>query len=131
MHLHFSLKRCGALTVFAIVTFTQASACDQDRPVTASDTGGPRGAIREGIAGYIVDPTTAPVVDASVQAVSLDNPTTAIPEIHIVSDGKGYYQWPLFPGEYAITVSANGFLKNTQRSTVTAHRVTRLDFVLR
>jgi hypothetical protein len=84
----------------------------------------------EGVAGRIANEDGSAVEGAAVVAASLDPGGPAIPEIAIVSDAKGHYQWPLRAGRYEITVVADGYQRASKEAVVKAGEVTTLDFVL-
>lgn len=88
-------------------------------------------AIAEGVSGTIKDEGGHAVEGAIVTPKSLDANAPPIPEIAIVSDKDGQYQWPLRPGRYEVTARASGYRDATQQVTVTARTVTTLDFALR
>ena len=66
----------------------------------------------------------------SVGAAPLDPGGPAVPEIAIVSDANGHYQWPLRAGRYELTVVAEGYQRVSKKVAVRAGEVTTLDFVL-
>jgi hypothetical protein len=43
-----------------------------------------------------------PVVAVMVVATSLDEPPRAVPEVAVVTDGDGRFEWPLKPGRYRL-----------------------------
>jgi uncharacterized protein YegP (UPF0339 family) len=84
----------------------------------------------EGVAGQITNEDGSAVEGASVLAAPLDPGGPAIPEIAIVSDAKGRYQWPLRAGRYEITVVVDGYQRASKQVAVKASEITTLDFVL-
>jgi hypothetical protein len=86
--------------------------------------------LREGLAGRVLSPDRSPVAGALVQPRSLDTPGTRIPELAVVTDREGHYEWRLDPGEYEITVSADGYRRSVVKATVRRGRTTTLDITL-
>jgi hypothetical protein len=84
----------------------------------------------EGVAGRVTSAEGRPVAGAFVQAESLDRPSQPIPEVAISTREDGRYLWPLSPGSYRISVSAEGYRRATGQATVRAGRLTALDFKL-
>ena len=97
----------------------------------SADDGRPAGlTIKEGVSGQITDNDGKAVAEATVLAASVDVNGPAIPEIAIVSDASGRYQWPLRPGRYELTVIAEGYQRVSRRVDVGAGEVATLDFLL-
>ena len=94
----------------------------------SADEGGPRA--RDGLAGRVTAPDGSPVSGAFVQAESLDEPAPPIPEIAVLTGKDGRYLWPLSPGRYRITVSADGYRPATGTATVLAGRPAALNLSL-
>jgi hypothetical protein len=70
---------------------------------------------RSTILGTVKDSTGAVVPGATVEIINTETNTTA----RISTNESGYFEAPyLLPGNYDITVSANGFKKNLQRGFV-------------
>ena len=88
-------------------------------------------ALAEGVTGTIAEEGGRPVEGAMLVPKSLDINGPAIPEIAIVSDRDGRYQWPLRPGRYDVTVRASGYEDVTRQVTVAPRTVATLDFVVR
>lgn len=47
-----------------------------------------------------------PVVGVLVAATSMDDPPRPVPEVAVITDGDGGYEWPLAPGRYRLNVSS-------------------------
>ena len=101
-----------------------------DTPVSGQDVGGLYTEIGQGVRGRVISPTGNPVTNTLIKAKSLDVPAKPVPEIAILTDGDGYYSWPLRPGDYEITVATDGHETVSERVTVRPREITRLDFVL-
>jgi hypothetical protein len=101
-----------------------------DRPVSSGTGNSIARQHTEGVAGQITNKDGSAVEGASVLAAPLDRSGPAIPEIAIVSDAKGRYQWPLRAGRYEITVVADGYQRVSKKVDVKAAEITTLDFVL-
>ena len=95
----------GAL-VLAAVTFAATRRGGPDEPVSAADTGAAARPLQRGVVGTVVDPSGQPVSGALVSAESLDG--APVPELGVMTDAEGRYAWPLQPGRYRITVTAEG-----------------------
>ena len=101
-----------------------------DRPVSGGQAVSTVRQMTEGVAGRITNTVGNAVEGASVLAASLDPGGPAIPELAIVSDANGRYQWPLRAGRYELTVVAEGYRRVTKSVAVTAGEVAAMDFVL-
>jgi hypothetical protein len=86
--------------------------------------------LREGVTGRITNDDGNAVEGAAVVAASLDPNGPAIPEIAIVSDANGRYEWPLRSGRYELTVVAEGYERASKRVEVSSGKIATLDFVL-
>ncbi|RAM52450.1 MAG: hypothetical protein C6Y22_05425 [Hapalosiphonaceae cyanobacterium JJU2] len=58
----------------------------------------------EGVTGLVTTRDGNPIVNAWIQAKSVDEPSKPIPEIAIITNEAGEYKWPLLPGKYEISV---------------------------
>ena len=101
-----------------------------DRPVSGGSGKSTARQLTEAVAGQITNEDGSAVEGASVLAAPLDPGGPAIPEIAIVSDAKGRYQWPLHAGRYEITVVADGYQRVSKTVAVKAAEITTLDFVV-
>lgn len=104
--------------------------CANENKDVSSEQTRPGQTIQEGLTGRVVDSKGQAVEGAFIQPRSLDKPSPPIPEIAILSDSSGQYMWPLRPGNYEITVSADGYVSATGQVKVRAGAVTTLDFTL-
>ena len=84
----------------------------------------------EGVAGRITNEKGNAIEGAAVHAASLDPNGPAIPEIAIVSDANGRYEWALRAGRYELTVVADGYERASKSVVVSSGKVATLDFVL-
>ncbi|NOT53034.1 MAG: carboxypeptidase regulatory-like domain-containing protein [Deltaproteobacteria bacterium] len=105
-------------------------ACDPHGSVSSSGQTSPQRAVVEGVQGRVTDTKERPVVGALITPTSHDVPSPAIPEIAILTDDEGHYVWHLSPGQYTLTVSADGYAPAAQRVTVTSRQTTTLNFQL-
>ena len=82
----------------------------------------------EGVTGLVTTMDERPIVEAWIQAKSLDEPSNPIPEVAIVTNKEGRYKWPLVAGKYEISV----FIDNRQYAskvvTVNPRQTTTLNF---
>jgi hypothetical protein len=102
-----------------------------DAPVAApSLTGSAPPAIRQGVAGRVVDDRAQPIARALIQPRSLDTNAAPIPEIAVFSNADGAYAWQLAPGRYEFTVTTDGYQAATVQAIVNSSQVTILDFSL-
>ncbi len=88
-------------------------------------------ALAEGVRGTIAEEGGRPVEGAMIVPKSLDINGPAVPEIAILSDTGGRYQWPLRPGRYDVLVRASGYEDVTRQVTVAPRSVATLDFTVR
>jgi hypothetical protein len=88
------------------------------------------GTMRQGAAGRITSLEGNPIEGAFVQARSLGTSGPPIPDIGIFSNNQGQYMWPLLPGTYVLSVTAEGYRPASGRVTVKAGQVATLDFAL-
>ncbi len=80
------------------------------------------------VTGRVVDQAGRPVVDAVVMPQSNDTPPHPIPEIAVMTNADGRYQWSLPPGQYTFTVHHERYAVTTSaRVTVTQGQATTLD----
>lgn len=86
--------------------------------------------LKEGVTGRITNDDGTAIEGAAVVAASVDPGGPAIPEIAIVSDAQGRYQWPLRAGRYELTAVAEGYQRASKKVAVSAGEVATLDFVL-
>jgi hypothetical protein len=88
-------------------------------------------AVAQGLSGSVRNESGEPVVGALVVPRSLQSAGPAIPELAILSNEAGRFAWPLQPGPYELTVTAEGYEPARGRGDVTQGKVTTIDFVLR
>jgi hypothetical protein len=101
-----------------------------DRPVTGRGRDGTAATITQGVVGRVVAADGHPIANAWIRPASLERPGPPIPEIAIVSEADGRYRWPLPPGQYQVSVSADGYREATRPVTVSPGTTVTLDFVL-
>jgi uncharacterized membrane protein len=112
-----------------LMTWFVMSACaNPNNPVSAPATNNAAAGVVQGVQGRVVSADGKPIVGAVVDAKSLDG--AAVPEMLVVTDDDGRYLWALRPGEYEISVSAQGYETAAQRVTVRERTTTTLDFTL-
>lgn len=84
-----------------------------------------------GVAGRVIDQAGAPVAGAVVMPRSNDSPPQEIPEIAVMTNHDGRYQWSLPPGRYSFTVHHDSYAPLTsQPLTVTPGHISSLDITL-
>ena len=116
-----------ALMLFGLAVF---SCGVENRPAQSSDHGGSGPGLQEGVVGQVTTSDGRPVKGAFVQPRSLGDPSPRIPEIAILTDTEGRYTWPLFPGTYEISVSAEGYRREVKQVAVETGQVVSVDFTL-
>jgi hypothetical protein len=116
----------------ALVCFgwSTAGCNEQDRPVSSDPRARDGAGIVEGVIGYVTARDGSPIVGALVQPQALDVPRPPIPDLAVLTNSEGWYQWRLFPGTYTLVVSAQGYQSAAQVVTVHAGETARLDFTL-
>jgi hypothetical protein len=71
-----------------------------------------------------------PVKGALVVPRSLDFPRKRIPEIAVITDRSGLYNWRLPPGRYSIEVRARGYRRSAKIVRLRRAVVQTLNFVV-
>ena len=104
--------------------------CANKNTDISSEQSEPSQVVQEGLTGRVNDSEDHPVEGAFIQPRSLDKPSPPIPEIAILSNSSGQYMWPLWPGNYEISVSAEGYARASGQVTVQAGQVAILNFTL-
>jgi Carboxypeptidase regulatory-like domain len=119
----------------------QATAPGEDRPPTddtaaneqtvtnaTSDSTGPA---MGGVAtGVVIDRAGQPVVGVLIEARSLDEPPQPVPELAVVTDGRGRYVWPLKPGRYELLAHADDRPSSPAQVEVTAGGTAQADLTV-
>ena len=116
-----------ALMLFGLAVF---SCGVENWPAQSSEQGGSGLGLQEGVVGRVTTSDVRPVKGAFIQPRSLDDPSPRIPEIAILTDTDGRYTWPLFPGTYEISVSAEGYQREVKQVVVKTGQVVMVDFTL-
>lgn len=121
------------LVTLVILGFGGVACSDEDRlALISSNADEPgEGTIQEGAVGRITTLDGQPVEGAFVQARSLGKSGAPVPDIAILSDSRGRYAWPLLPGSFELSVSADGHQPAKGRVTVKPGAVVTLDFSLK
>ena len=81
---------------------------DDDATITSDEAPSSSATLEQGVEGTVSDPRGGPVSGALVTPTSLDTPSTAIPEVAVLTDAGGRFQWVLPAGRYRMTVTAEG-----------------------
>ena len=103
-----------------------AALCQADTTVGAGD--GQYSSASGLVRGSVTAPDGSPVVGAFLQPTSLDRPPALVPEIAILTDDQGVYEWTLTPGEYEFSVLAEGHQFPAQRVVVRPDETAILNF---
>ena len=81
------------------------------------------------VQGRVTDATGQPLAQVSVTPQSTDTPPQAVPEIAVLTDDQGQYQWTLPPGTYTLTFVHEGYAPLT-KAVVVQNQPTMLDVTL-
>jgi hypothetical protein len=117
---------CLCLVIGAV---SCADPLNPGRPTSASDDKAVL-PLSEGVTGQIKGDDGRAVAGATVLAASTDPAGPAVPEMAVVSDAEGRYQWPLRAGRYELTVIADGYQRVSRVVSFRAGEVGTLDFLL-
>lgn len=103
-----------------------------DAPVSnMPGQGGGASGSGQGVTGRVLDAAGHAVVGAIVVPQSSDTPPHPIPEIAVMTNNEGRYQWSLPPGQYTFTVHHESYAPTTSdKVTVTPGLVTSLDITV-
>lgn len=96
------------VTLALVATALTAAACGQpgprgETPVTAADHEAT--AVPGALHGTVRTRDGQPIPGVMVTATSTDDPQRPVPELAVMTDDQGRYEWPLVPGRYRITVT--------------------------
>lgn len=109
-------------------------ACGADAPAVSSGhrTAAPsaRPQVTEGFAGRVVDESGRAVQGALIVPRSLGPTGPAIPELAVLSDEAGRFEWPVPAGTYEVLVTADGHRSASREVSVAKGKVTRIEVVL-
>jgi hypothetical protein len=111
-------------------TVSCADPLSPGRPGSVDEPGAAGVRLEEGVTGRVTNDDGSAIAGATVLAASVDPNGPAVPEIAIVSDADGRYEWPLRAGRYELTVLAEGYERGSRVVEVKAREVARLDFRL-
>lgn len=129
-----SICSLGVVVVGTVLLFGLGGcACgdEGESGLVSSDAGQDgNGAIVQGVVGRVTAVDGRPIEGAFVQARSLGAEGPAVPDIGIFSSRDGQYSWPLSPGSFELSVSAEGFEAAKERVTVRRGKLATRDFVL-
>jgi hypothetical protein len=103
----------GATVVLVVACGQKAG---DERPTTGTDPQATN--VPGSLHGTVRTPDGKPVANALVAATSNDDPPAPVPELAIVTDDEGRYEWPLRPGRYRLTVDVAGIGKATGDTTI-------------
>jgi hypothetical protein len=115
-----------------MISLTNIS-CGQDQMQTSVSkqiNGEQRRGITEGVIGQVKARDGEAVVGAMIMPTPLSTVAPPVPEIAIITDKDGRYEWPLPPGPYQITVLIDGFRKQAKKVEIMPSQVSTLDFTL-
>lgn len=106
------------------------SACGKESLVSsAGNSASHTKGINEGVVGRVTTSDLHPIAGAFLQVRSLGY-TAYSPDIAILTNQDGWYQWRLPPGMYDLSVSAQGYRSAMKRLTVRRGEVVTLHFML-
>jgi hypothetical protein len=102
-----------------------------DAPVTGGPGQASSAAPQEGVRGRVVDAVGKPLAGVLVTAQSTDTPPRAVPEIAVMTDQNGRFQWPLPAGNYTLSFSRDGYVTTTQAVVVKETQLSSMDVALK
>lgn len=79
-----------------------------DKPVRSAGGGTAAVPIAEGVIGRLVDAHGRPVDSAVISTTSRDRPARPVPDIAILTDAQGRFEWPLGAGTYRLAAVVHG-----------------------
>jgi hypothetical protein len=91
-------------------------------PEPARDEG--RGGL---VQGQVTDAAGQPLAGVLVVPESTDTPPQAVPEIAVMTDDRGRYQWTLAAGHYRLVFTREGYAPVSQMITVKPDQPATLD----
>lgn len=101
-----------------------------ETPVSDDGAGSQTQSAVEGATGTVTSSSGGPIVGALVVPRGLDANSPAVPEIALYTDAEGRYVWSLPPGQWELTVTADGFRSETKTVAVAQGALAVLDFTL-
>lgn len=101
----------------------------EETSVSSEDSHGPVAEI-EGIVGRVTMADGQAIADAMVHPQSMDEPRNPIPEMVILTDEDGRFQWRLFPGQYTVTIVVDGYKTASKTIETKPRQAVELNFVL-
>lgn len=114
----------------APVTNTSAVPVDPNAPVTGMPGQPGGGSVGPGVSGRVVDAAGQPIAGVLVVPQSTDSPPQALPEIAVMTNEQGAYQWSLPTGAYTLTFTAEGYTETSEPVTVVQGQPVTLDVTL-
>ena len=102
-----------------------------DAPVTGGPGQASSAAPRGGVRGTVVDAGGKPLAGVLVTPQSTDTPPRAVPELAVMTDQDGRFQWPLPPGNYTLSFARDGYAAATQAVVVKEDQPASLKVVLK
>lgn len=115
----------GTILLLAALAVTgpagaMGGAANPDQPVASDQAGAGPTALAEGLTGLVRDAAGRPVAGAWIRVESLDPSPPPAPDIAILSNAEGQFEWPLRPGRYRVTAMLDGRELATATVTVPA-----------
>ncbi len=101
-----------------------------DMPVSGQEGQLGEPALSAGVQGQVTDAAGKPLPEVLVTPQSTDNPPQGVPELAVVTDNQGRYQWTLAPGAYTLTFTRDGYALATQAIVVKANQLATADIRL-
>lgn len=122
----------GALLLLAMWAFTPACAqkTNDGGEVPASAEYGTT-IVPGSLHGTVRTTDGNPVANANITVASTDDPPKAIPEIAVLTDANGRYEWPLTPGRYRISVTVDNKGTATGDTDIIVGTEPVLDLIIR
>lgn len=98
------------LVLVVLCLVAAAAGCgarNEESPVTIGGSSAVvvAGSVPAAVHGTVRAADGSPVVEVMVTASSLEVPPRAVPELAVLTDETGAYEWPLAPGRYRLEVT--------------------------
>jgi hypothetical protein len=86
--------------------------------------------VREGIVGKVTDEMGRPLDNAFVEVTPQSSEAGPVPDIAVLTDVHGRYEWQLRPGRYVIAISRQGFKQVWRTVDISPGRTANVEFIM-
>ncbi len=129
--MRFVLLATAAMGIWLLLCRDVTALADgNETPVSSEYTGVVKAADSTGVHGHVQTPSGNPVVDASILVKSLDQPAPAVPEMAMITDSNGNFNWPLPRGKWQVTVISLSGKRVSKNVTVGRSGPAKVNFIL-